>query len=78
MRLIMLVMIFTITLISCQTTKKYINVPLTQPPSIYNIPKIDTDKDLIKAYQNATIKIAQWQSWFNVQVNSNYYNYNRR
>ena len=39
MRLIMSVMIFTIILISCQTTKEYIHVPLSTPPKIYNIPE---------------------------------------
>lgn len=78
MRLIMSVMIFTIILISCQTTKEYIIVPLSTPPKIYNIPEMDTDQDLIRAYQQTTIKIAEWQKWYNVQVGSNYYNYKNR
>ncbi len=78
MRLITLAMIFMIITTACRTTKVYVTVPLTKPPEAYNIPEIQTDQDLIRAYQQATMKIARWQTWYNINVNTNHFNYNER
>ncbi len=78
MRLIILVMIFITILLSCQTSKEYISIPLSTPPRQYYIPEIESEKDLLKAYQYTTIHIAKWQKWFNLQVGSNYFNYSNK
>lgn len=69
--IIMLIIILT----ACQTTK-YITVPMSRPPIRYEIGKIEGQKGLIKEYQKSVMMLAEWQSWYNVQANSNYFNYN--
>lgn len=62
--------------ISCQTTERYIRVPLSTPPEKYYIPQISDKRDLLKAYQQSVIRISQWQLWYNIQVRTNHFNYN--
>lgn len=64
-----------ILLISCQSQKEYITMPLTKPPTRYEIYKIENNQELLLEYRKATMKIARWQNWYNRQVGSNYFNY---
>lgn len=72
-RLILLAMIF-ITILACQSIK-YVRVPMSAPPAKYYIPAITNKRDLIKAYQESVIKISEWQLWYNIQSQTNYFNY---
>lgn len=73
MKYIILIIIYSIFIISCKTTE-YVTVPLTEPPSIYNpSDNITTQKELLKEYQRSLIKISEWQKWYNIQIFSNYY-----
>ncbi|TVL43855.1 hypothetical protein A9X73_12790 [Brachyspira hyodysenteriae] len=56
--------------ISCCSTK-YITVPLTIPPDIYNPGIVYTEKDIINEYKRSLMKISEWQNWYNVQTNIN-------
>ena len=60
--------------LSCSSINKSV-CDLTPPPSIYIIKDINTKKDLLKNYKDATIKISHWQNWYNIQVGSNYFSY---
>lgn len=62
-----------ILLTSCKTLSV---IPLSESPGRYEIKKIETAKDLVFEYQKAVIKISEWQKWYNIQVMTNYYNFN--
>lgn len=62
-------------IVSCQSQKEYITMPLTKPPARYEIYKIENNQELLLEYRKATMKIARWQNWYNRQVGSNYFNY---
>ena len=64
-----------ILLISCQSQKEYITMPLTKPPARYEIYTITNTQQALMEYRKATMKIARWQNWYNRQVGSNYFNY---
>lgn len=69
----LILLLFLILLTSCTTTK-YVIVPLSEPPTFfYPNTNIQTQKDLIKDYQNSLIKISEWQKWYNIQVNTNHF-----
>ena len=61
----------SIIIISCTT--KYVTVPLTSPPTIYTPSTIYTEKDLIQEYRRSIMKISEWQNWYNIQINTNYF-----
>lgn len=65
-----LIFLCSFFVISCCSTK-YITVPLTAPPNIYNPGIVYTEKDIIIEYKRALMKISEWQNWYNVQTNIN-------
>ena len=75
MRLMLLVIIFIVSLIGCKSDELLIISSFSTPPKKYEIPNIQTEKDLIKAYNSSVIKITEWQKWYNIQVSSNYFFY---
>lgn len=64
-----------IFLAGCSTQVKYITIPMSEPPAIFIVEDIQTDKQLIKEYQKSIIKITEWQKWYNIQVGSNYFKF---
>ena len=69
-----LIIVFVLGLfISGCSSVKYVTVPLSKPPEIYNPNKIYTEKDFLKEYKRSLIKISEWQNWYNIQVGSNYF-----
>lgn len=70
-----LIIIFILLLISCKSQTKYVKVPMSTPPSKYFILDYDSQNTFELEHINALQKILEWQSWYNVQVKSNYYNY---
>mgnify|MGYP004574839391 CR=1 FL=1 len=75
-RLISYLTIFIIFILaSCQTTIKYIKVPLSTPPEKYYIPQISDRRDLMKAYQESVMRISEWQLWYNINSGTNAFNY---
>ena len=64
-----------IFLAGCSTQVKYITTPMSEPPAIFIVEDIQTDKQLIKEYQKSIIKITEWQKWYNIQVGSNYFKF---
>lgn len=64
-----------IFLAGCSTQVKYITIPMSEPPAIFIVEDIQTDKQLIKSYQKSIIKITEWQKWYNIQVGSNYFKF---
>lgn len=64
-----------IFLAGCSTQVKYITIPMSEPPAIFIVEDIQTDKQLIKQYQKSIIKITEWQKWYNIQVGSNYFKF---
>lgn len=71
--LILVTTIIFVSLISCKTLSV---IPFSTPPAMYKINRIETTKDFVFEYQKSIIKISEWQAWFNIQVGSNYYNFN--
>ena len=65
-----LIILFSFFVISCCSTK-YITVPFTSPPNIYNPSIVYTEKELIIEYKRSLMKISEWQNWYNVQTNIN-------
>ncbi|MEI0703013.1 hypothetical protein [Brachyspira intermedia] len=65
-----LIFLCSFFVISCCSTK-YITVPLTTPPNIYNPGIVYTEKDIIREYKRSLMKISEWQNWYNVQTNIN-------
>ena len=65
-----LIFLCSFFMISCCSTK-YITIPLTSPPDIYNPGIVYTEKDIIMEYKRALMKISEWQNWYNVQTNIN-------
>lgn len=72
------IIFIAIIIIGCQTKERYIKVPLSTPPEKYYIPKIEDKRDLIKAYQEATMRISEWQLWYNINNRTNYFNYEKK
>ena len=64
-----------IVLISCSTKTKYVKTPLSAPPEIFIIKPASNRQDLMRNYQESIIKIGEWQLWYNIQVQTNYYKY---
>lgn len=64
-----------IFLAGCSTQVKYITTPMSEPPTVFIIDDIKSDKQLIKSYQKSVIKITEWQKWYNIQVGSNYFKF---
>lgn len=69
-----LFIIILLFIISCTTTERIIKSNMSSPPEIY-IPNtnIKTTKDLIKEYQITTIKITEWQKWYNLNAGTNHF-----
>ncbi|CCY78551.1 putative uncharacterized protein [Brachyspira sp. CAG:700] len=67
--------IIIISVMACQTRIKYMKVPLTKPPEKYYIPQIADKRDLIEAYRQSVMRISQWQVWFNIQSETNYFQF---
>jgi len=70
-----ILIIFLFTAINCGTTRtQYIETPISKPPKMFMIEtNIQSNKDLLYGYREAIIKITEWQSWYNIQVKSNYF-----
>ena len=67
-----LIIILSIFIVSCQTTK-YVTIPLSEPPNFYKPnDNITTQKQLLKEYQRSLIKITEWQKWYNIQVHNKF------
>lgn len=69
--------IFSLLLVvmGCKTTVEYRTKPLSTPPLKYYISDYKTKKELYFEYQHSLKTIKEWQLWYNVNVGSNYYNY---
>ncbi len=65
-----LIFLCSFFVISCCSTK-YITIPLTSPPDIYNPGIVYTENDIIMEYKRSLMKISEWQNWYNVQTNIN-------
>ena len=50
---------------------------ISTPPQVYIPTRPTTDKDLIKEWQGSLIKIKEWQSWYDIQVGSNFFYTNK-
>lgn len=59
----------------CSAQTRYITTPMSEPPTVFIIDDIKSDKQLIKSYQKSVIKITEWQKWYNIQVGSNYFKF---
>lgn len=68
----LILLLYALLIIGC-CSHKYITIPLSAPPEIYKPNSINTQKDLINEYKKSIIKITQWQNWYNIQVNTNYF-----
>lgn len=68
-------LLFLVFLAGCSTQIKYITIPMSEPPAIFIVEDIQTDKQLIQGYQKSIIKITEWQKWYNIQVGSNYFKF---
>lgn len=73
MKIIKLLLLFS--LISCQSQVKYIRVPMSSPPEKYFILDYNSKNSFELEHINSLKKILEWQSWYNIQVKSNYFNY---
>ncbi len=56
-------------LASCSNTK----YAIASPPESYIPTTPTTDRELILEWQRSLIKIKEWQTWYNIQVGSNYF-----
>jgi hypothetical protein len=68
-------LLLLIFIAGCSTQTKYITTPMSEPPTVFIIDDIKSDKQLIKSYQKSVIKITEWQKWYNIQVGSNYFKF---
>ena len=68
-------LLFLVFLAGCSTQVKYITIPMSEPPAMFIVENIQTDKQLIQGYQKSIIKITEWQKWYNIQVGSNYFKF---
>lgn len=73
MKILKLLLLFS--LISCQSQVKYIRVPMSTPPKKYFILDYNSKNTLELEHIQSLKKILEWQSWYNIQVKSNYFNY---
>lgn len=71
----LLKLLLLLIFISCQSQVKYIRVPLSTPPKKYFILDYNSKNTLELEHINSLKKILEWQSWYNIQVKSNYFNY---
>ncbi len=51
---------------------------IATPPAEYIPNRPTTDKELITEWQQSLIKIKEWQTWYDIQVGSNYFYTNKR
>ena len=70
---ILILIIFSLLTIGCSTIQV-----ISTPPEPYSPTRPTTDKDLIKEWQGSLIKIKEWQSWYDIQVGSNFFYTNKR
>ena len=70
-----IIILSILLLISCQTQKEYVRVPMSTPPQKYFMLDYNSQNTFELEHINALKKILEWQVWYNAQVNSNYYNY---
>ncbi len=68
----LILLLYTVFIMGCSSVK-YITMPLSKPPEIYKPSIVNTEKELIKEYKKSVIKITEWQNWYNIQVNTNYF-----
>ena len=50
---------------------------ISEPPSAYIPNRPTTDKELISQWQGSLVKIKEWQTWYDIQVGSNYFYSNK-
>lgn len=67
--------LFILITIGCKSQVEYIRVPMSTPPAKYFILDYNSKNTFEIEHINALKKIAEWQSWYNIQVKSNYFNY---
>lgn len=72
---IIIAIVFIFILLGCGTKKEYIRVPMSTPPAKYFILDYNSKNTFELEHINALKKISEWQSWYNIQVKSNYFNY---
>lgn len=46
---------------------------ISSPPEAYYPYRPTTDKELISSWQGSLMKIKEWQTWYDIQVGSNYF-----
>lgn len=46
---------------------------ISTPPEVFHPQRATTDKELIIEWQQSLIKIKEWQTWYDIQVGSNYF-----
>lgn len=71
MRNKLLLIIFLLIFFTSCTTIKYVTVPLSPPPELYEIEmgQIRSQKQLFKEYQKTLIKLNEWEAWYSIQTN---------
>lgn len=72
---IIIAIVFILILIGCSSKKEYIRIPMSTPPGKYFILDYNSKNSFELEHINALKKISEWQSWYNIQVKSNYFNY---
>lgn len=76
-RLIKLFVILSFLIVACATKEKIVvkTKPLTTPPEEYKINQMNSSQDLIYEYRRAIIKISEWQTWYDINAETNHFRY---
>lgn len=71
------ILFLIIFIVSCKTTTKYIYItkPQTIPPEPHYLNQMNSVKDLLTEYRRAVMKISEWQIWYDIQVETNHFQY---
>lgn len=77
MKRIKVFLVIAFLLIGCKTTEKivYKTKPLTVPPDPYYINNMNSARDLVYEYRRAIMKISEWQVWYDIQIETNHFQY---
>lgn len=76
-RIKLFLLLLIIILTACKTTEKivYKTKPLTVPPDPYFINNMNSARDLVYEYRRAIMKISEWQVWYDIQIETNHFQY---
>ena len=71
-----LLLIFIFILSSCCTNSNIIKY--TPSPNIYRPMRATNEQQVYREYMNATIKITEWQQWYNLNISNIYHISNKK